>query len=85
MTDRDTGGPAYPACNEANMNDTMGMTLRDWLAGQALLGVGTWMPDYNTDGGRVDALKSLCNPHMLRVRAEWAYAQADAMLKERSK
>jgi hypothetical protein len=33
------GGPAFPACNEANMNDTMGMTLRDWLAGQALAGL----------------------------------------------
>lgn len=29
---------AFPACNEANVNGTMGMTLRDWFAGQALAG-----------------------------------------------
>lgn len=31
--------PAFPACNEANVNGTMGMTLRDWFAGQALAGI----------------------------------------------
>lgn len=36
MTNIDDGGPAFPACNEANNNGTMGMTLRDWFAGQAL-------------------------------------------------
>lgn len=30
------GGPEFPACNEANVNDTMGMSLRDYFAGQAL-------------------------------------------------
>jgi hypothetical protein len=33
------GGPAFPACGEAWTNDTMGMTLRDWFAGQALSGM----------------------------------------------
>ena len=36
MTIGHNGGPAFPACNEANNNNTMGMTLRDWFAGQAL-------------------------------------------------
>lgn len=31
-----TAGAAFPACNEANVNGTMGMTLRDWFAGLAL-------------------------------------------------
>ena len=35
---KNDGGPAYPACNEANVNGTMGMSLRDWFAGQALAG-----------------------------------------------
>lgn len=26
---------AFPACNEANVNGTMGMTLRDWFATHA--------------------------------------------------
>lgn len=29
---KDNGGPAFPACNEANVNDTMGMSLRDYMA-----------------------------------------------------
>ena len=31
--------PAFPACNEANNNDTMGKALLDYFAGQALTGV----------------------------------------------
>ena len=30
------GGPAFPACSEANVNETMGMSLLDYFAGQAL-------------------------------------------------
>lgn len=36
-----TGGPAFPVDETANVNDTMGMTLRDYFAGQALFGVAT--------------------------------------------
>nr|WP_312970683.1 hypothetical protein [Brucella intermedia] len=39
MSNIETGGPAFPACNEANVNGTMGMTLRDYFAAQALIGV----------------------------------------------
>ncbi len=39
MTEVKDGGNAFPACNEANVNSTMGMSLRDWFAGQALAGV----------------------------------------------
>jgi hypothetical protein len=63
------GGPAFPACNEANMNDTMGMTLRDWLAGQALAGLQSH-GEYRAE------------PELV---AQVAYEQADAMLAAREK
>ncbi|QLB38260.1 hypothetical protein phiGT1_48 [Sulfitobacter phage phiGT1] len=34
-----TGGTAHPDCNEASMNGTMGMSLRDYFAGQVLAGM----------------------------------------------
>lgn len=52
-----------------------GMTLRDWFAGQALVGIGVWSPegvDYRIPG------------HVLDERAKWAFKQADAMLAARS-
>lgn len=67
---------AFPVPNDANVNGDMGMTLRDWFAGQALAGMGTWMPqgyiNLNTDGAA-------------QARAEWAYNQADALLAARQK
>ena len=33
MSDKPTGGPAFPV---VTANDMRGMTLRDWFAGQAL-------------------------------------------------
>lgn len=69
MGNRNDGGPAFPACNEANVNETMGMTLRDYFAGQALAGMlATDVPGCIT---RAD------------VAAE-AYLQADAMLAART-
>jgi hypothetical protein len=49
------------------------MTLRDWFAGQALAGMGIWSPKTWDDPDEV----------YFANRAKWAYAQADAMLKER--
>lgn len=54
-----------------------GMSLRDWLASQALVGLGTWMP-VPTYGH-----PSLHSPETLKARAEIAYAQADAMIAAR--
>lgn len=62
------GGPAFPVGNTANMNGTMGMTLRDYFAGQALGGINanvSW-----DENGWMD-------------RAKAAYSAADAMLASR--
>lgn len=73
----DDGGPAFPACNEANMNDTMGMSLRDHFAGQALASIiavtsaGQHQPDAKHGKGVVNSI------------AIDAYEMADAMLAAR--
>lgn len=54
-----------------------GMTLRDYFAGQALSSMGTWLP---ISGGT-----SLTSREAHETRAQWAYAQADAMITERAK
>ncbi len=79
------GGPAFP-CSEAavraevintrgnlqiNQADQMGMTLRDWFAGQALAGLIGCHVQAGTKYG-----PSVC---------EEAYLMADAMLSERAK
>ena len=80
MSDKDTGGPAFPrAVREADGSTTYwhGMTLRDYFAAMAMQGL-------------------LANPRQLEPRdsdtgtvadvyAYEAYVCADAMLKERSK
>lgn len=52
------------------IRNTYGMSLRDWFAGQALAGLGTWCPG--------------AMPHdeeeRTRRRAEWCVKQADAMI-----
>ena len=61
--------PAFPACNEANVNGTMGMTLRDWFAGQAL--VGCIMDRASWGVNHSDKAENF---------ARYAYDIADAML-----
>lgn len=64
------GQPAYgtPPAGVTVMYGQRGMSLRDWFAGQALVGMGTWSP---------------WDPMDQDQRARWAYQQADAMLKAR--
>ena len=69
MNNDKTGGAAFPACDEANMNGTMGMTLRDYFAGQAIVALAEHV-------GRID---------MTHSQAEQAYRVADAMIAEREK
>ena len=66
--------PAFPACNEANNNGTMGMTLRDYFAGQALAGL---LAAGTTYGGAAYAGQ---NHEKL---AKDAYAFSDAMIATR--
>lgn len=48
--------------------------LRDHFAGKALVSMGTWMPT---------GFSNLNDGEACRKRAEWAYAQADAMIAAR--
>ena len=73
MTTSPNGGPAFPRAGMKLAGGvdpaTNGMTLRDWFAGQALMGD---IADHA--GGVTNA-----------GRAEWCYEMADAMLAEREK
>lgn len=68
------GGPAFPR-SENGYGSQIGMSLRDWFAGHALVGClaysdpsvnGTWQSNSNPDG-----------------LAKFTYQVADAMLKAR--
>lgn len=72
MTDKDTGGPAFPSegysMGGIPLNET-GMTLRDYFAAKAMQAAAT-----NPKGA---------DGFTFVQRAEWAYQQADAMLEAR--
>ena len=94
MSARDDGGPAFPvAADGAYIPDCddpgappdreypghPGMTLRDWFAGQALMGIIAKSP-YKS--GTLAEMKESGD---IAARAAAAYDYADAMLKEREK
>lgn len=89
MSEKDTGGPAYPTRDywddaERNKHEH-GMTLRDWFAGQALAGVMASAEEHFTGDGKSE--KAIADWHD-RVETNWAtfcYRMADAMIAERSK
>lgn len=70
------GGPAFPCFGPHD--HLKGMTLRDYFAAQIRVAMGTWTPDVpghlNYDQVVLAERKS---------RAEWAYAEADAMIAAR--
>lgn len=69
-----TGGPAFPFVEpETPCNVTEGMTLRDYFAAKAMAAHITRHP---VDAGGTDYPFD-------DTMAEWAYAQADAMLRAR--
>lgn len=70
MSKINNGGPAFPFCS-ADEAFASGMFLRDWFAGQALIGL------CQADMGELEYLVS---PDTL---ARTAYGMADAMLKAR--
>lgn len=68
MSDKPENPPAFPVCTDfSRVND--GMTLRDWFAGQALMGRNVTPRAYK----RWEDLAADC------------YEQADAMLAARAK
>ncbi len=67
---KDTGGPAYPSNEYAEGSFNCGMTVRDYFAGQALIGIISHPQGH---GGRWE------------LAAQDAYICADAMIKERNK
>ena len=72
----DDSGPAFPVSNDANNNGQLGMTLRDWFAGQALAGLLS-----NSSPGSNRVL--LGGKQLAMDMAEASYAYADAMIRER--
>lgn len=78
--EKDTGGQAFPRSGQImpNMGEQDGMTLRDWFAGQALMGL------LNNAERRIesDVVESLTNGELL---ARNCYYMADVMLKERQR
>ena len=77
----DDGGPAFPVPNIDDHGQSWppipGMSLRDYFAGQALVGMETWSPLSGTD-----AVVATQQQRQM-ARALWAYEQADAMLAAR--
>lgn len=76
MTNKPTGGLAYPSKNVVRVGEYMtggysGMTLRDAIAIAAMQAAAT-----NPTGA---------DGFSFEERAVWAYAQADAMILEREK
>ncbi len=69
MTQKDNGGPAFPSLAGPLSTGQTGMTLRDWFAGQALMGL---MAD-----------PGVTSSHQIVAGA--CYRFADAMIEERSK
>ena len=67
-SDKQTGGPAFPYVCDADFDYGTGMTLRDYFAAKAMMGLGA-----NTDH------VSLTDDEIAR----WSYNLADAMLKAR--
>lgn len=70
----DDGGPAFPNNQDGSFYD--GLSLRDWLAGQALAGMWASITSAKSE--------ALGEKHYTAIAA-CAYAQADAMLEVRKK
>lgn len=74
----DEGGCAFPLHGIDGVID-YGMSLRDYFAAQTIVAMGTWTPSYTASLGGV-----INQQEVMRARAEFAYAQSDAMLKVRA-
>lgn len=80
MADRNDGGQAFPSSfvgPYGTESSKGGMTLRDWFAGQALIGLVS-------DADNLRKL-SVNGKEVAAITARSAYFMADAMLAERAK
>jgi len=82
---KDTGGPAFPihpgaAIDGQRVDETQGMTLRDYFAAKAMQG-------YLANAWQAETLDSLgeSSAQQMATVAEISYCMADAMLAERAK
>jgi hypothetical protein len=79
---KDDGGAAFPTQHVSNGNTIVGMSLRDWFAGQALMGALAsyidGVPNLETAGAGADLT-------IKQAIARRCYLLADAMLAERNK
>lgn len=74
----DLSGPAFPFnAADHGYEPSAGMTLRDYFAAKTLVAMGTWAPVAPEEWSHRDVVQ--------KMRAEFAYEQADAMLAARSK
>jgi len=64
-----TGGAAYPIAETAAAHPNMGMTLRDYFAGQALIGVKGWHPA-DRQGRTVEQICYSIADKMIAARGE---------------
>jgi len=92
MANIDDGGSISPQWaydeNGIPVQTTGGVSVRDHFASAALMSMGTWIPEYDQKGNRLfgshgSGILNLFDPQIMRARAEWAYAQADAMIAAR--
>lgn len=79
MTNQQNGGPAFPTSEEHGFNSgAPGMTLRDYFAAHAPIGVADANEAFYREHGR-----NARTSEMLDVLARLRIAYADAMLKAR--
>jgi hypothetical protein len=86
MDEIEDGGPAFPKPGTDECIDVCGsqrgMSLRDWLAGQALPAIiAEYHTDLRSDGM---SIQLTADDHSIEIAHE-AYAMADAMLAARKK
>ena len=80
MTDKDTGGPAFPVPGLHRDSYNNGMTLRDYFAAKAMNALLTKQGPYGEAYGDDRPSAYSEDAQTVDELAEYAYAQADAML-----
>ena len=77
---KNDGGPAFPRQNDDQLNAELGMSLRDWFAGQALPDTIHVLEAWNLTRPQADQFPG---PELAEVAATRCYMYADAMLAKR--